>query len=260
MRCSEIVLSARSVLTIRARTRTVFVCRTRCRSAGGSDGLPELLWPGYRSWLLRSSSVRGRSCLRSRRRLPRLSALFFSVTAYILPGSSSMSASLTARPAEKESSGWRGRVVQQPRHHVIVDVGKERSNHVLDLAEPLGAEQHRLVVGDVVRLDAHPSDVEWPQLRPFDLLDLPVRGEQPSTVGADLATLAYHAELQGEPEDLRNELQRLGCLYTPSRLPSNTVEGGETIMSQAIAVADDLVDHIRLRCIQGHRMMSDVLR
>jgi hypothetical protein len=31
-------------------------------------------------------------------------------------------------------------------------------------------------------------------------------------------------------------------------------------MSQAIAVADDLVDHIRLRCVQRHGMVSDVLR
>src|SRR4249919_2205350 len=55
--CSEIVLSARSGLTIRARTRTVFVCRTRRRSARGSDGLPELLWPGYRSAVVAGLSL-----------------------------------------------------------------------------------------------------------------------------------------------------------------------------------------------------------
>ena len=43
------------------------------------------------------------------------------------------------------------------------------------------------------------------------------------TVGAHFAMLAYHTEFQGEPEDLRDEFQRLSRLHTPSRLSGQPV-------------------------------------
>src|SRR5215217_7652629 len=99
-------------------------------------------------------------------------------------------------------SGWRGSVVHQPLHHVVVNVGKERADHVLDLVKSFRTEQQRLVVRNVVSLNAHPADVQWPEFGAFDLLNFPVRGEQAGAVGTDFAVLAYHAEFEREPEDL----------------------------------------------------------
>ena len=93
-------------------------------------------------------------------------------------------------------SGWRRCVVHQPLHHVVIYLREERADYVLDLVEAVGAEQHRLVVRDVVGLDTHSTDVQRPEVGLFDLLDLPVRGEQAGAVGADFAVLAYHTELK----------------------------------------------------------------
>ena len=71
--------------------------------------------------------------------------------------------------------------------------------------------------------------------------------------------LAYHTEFQGEPEDLRDEFQRLSRLHTPNRLSGQPVQSRETIMSQAIAVADHLVDQIGLWRVERHGVVPDVL-
>src|SRR5215208_1861902 len=163
-------------------------------------------------------------------------------------------------PTSGRQSSWRGSVVHEPLHHVIVNISKERTDHVLDLVESLGTEEHRLVVRDVVVLNAHSPDVQRPQLRPFDLLNLPVRGEQTGAVRPDLVVFAYHTELQREPKDLRDELQGFSGLNAPSCLPGHSIERCETIISQAITVADDLMDDVGLWRVERHRVMANVLR
>ena len=59
------------------------------------------------------------------------------------------------------------------REHLI-NIGEKRADHIFDLVESLGAEEHRLVVRDVVCLNTHPADVQRPELGVVDLLDLPV--------------------------------------------------------------------------------------
>ena len=93
--------------------------------------------------------------------------------------------------------------MHQPLHHVVVDVGKERTNDVLDLVEPFRAEQHRLVMRDVVGLNTHPANIKRAQLGLLNLLDLPVRREQPGAVGADRTVLAYHTELRNPSTRIR---------------------------------------------------------
>src|SRR6185295_5199021 len=119
---------------------------------------------------------------------------------------------------------------------LVVDLCEERTDHVLDLVETLGAEEQWLIVGDVISLDTHPANVERSEFGLSDLLNLSVRGEEPRAISADFGMLAYHTELQGEPKDFGHEFQRLGCLNPSCGLASHPVERGETIMGQAIAV------------------------
>ena len=65
--------------------------------------------------------------------------------------------------------------MQQPLDHLVVDLCEERTDHVLDLVETRSAEEQRLVVGDVISLNPHPTDVERPEFGLSDLLNLPVR-------------------------------------------------------------------------------------
>ena len=97
----------------------------------------------------------------------------------------------------------------QARRRVVVEAREEAADDVLQLAHAVGAEQHRLVVGDVVLERAHLEEVERAQVGAAELLDLAVGGEDAGAVGAHLAVLAQDAELDREPEDVGEELQRL---------------------------------------------------
>ena len=61
--------------------------------------------------------------------------------------------------------------MHQALHHVVINIGEKRPDHVFDLVESLGAEEHRLVVRDVVCLNTHPADVQRPEFGHFDLLE-----------------------------------------------------------------------------------------
>ena len=76
--------------------------------------------------------------------------------------------------AIKGCLGWCGSVMHQALHHVVINIGEKRADHVFDLVESLGSKEHRLVVRDVVFLNTHPADVQRPEFGVFDLLDLPV--------------------------------------------------------------------------------------
>ena len=114
-------------------------------------------------------------------------------------------------------------------------------------------------MGDVVGLHAHPPDVQRAEIGLGDLLDLPVRGQQPGAVAADLTVLAKHAELQREPEHLGDELQCLGGLDPPDRLAGHPVERREAVVGQAVAVAEHLVQHVGLGGVERDRVVPDVL-
>ena len=64
--------------------------------------------------------------------------------------------------------------MHQALHHVVINIGEKRADHVFDLVESLGAEERRLVVRDVVCLNTHPANIQRPEFGVFDLLDLPV--------------------------------------------------------------------------------------
>ena len=157
-------------------------------------------------------------------------------------------------------SGWCRSVVHQPLDHVIVNLGEECADNVLDFVESFGAEEQRLVVRDVVGLNAHSADVKPPKVGLGDLLDLTVGRKQAGALRADFALLAYHAELQGEPKDLRDKLQRLSCLNPPGSLPGYAVEGRKAIMGQAVTVADDFMDDVGLWCVERYGVVPNVLR
>ena len=114
-------------------------------------------------------------------------------------------------------------------------------------------------MGDVVGLYAHPPDIQRAEIGIGDLLDLPVRGQQPSPVATYLAALAQHTELQGEPEHLGDELQGLGGLHPPHGLPGDPVERGEPVVRETVAVAEHLVQHVGLRGVERDRVMPHVL-
>ena len=136
---------------------------------------------------------------------------------------------------------------------------KKAADDVLDLAETLGAEQDRLVVGDVVGLHAHPRDVQRPQVRLRDLLDLSVRREQPGAVAADLAssrTTPNSRENQNTFE--MNSSASLG-LHPAYRVPGRPVQRGEPVVGQAVAVTEHLVQHVGLGGVERDRVVPDVL-
>ena len=62
----------------------------------------------------------------------------------------------------------------QPRRRVVVEAREETAHDVLQLPHAVGAEEDRLVVGDVVLQRAHLEQVERAQVGAAELLDLPV--------------------------------------------------------------------------------------
>src|SRR5687768_4448224 len=86
-----------------------------------------------------------------------------------------------------DRTGLRGRRhPAQSRGNVVVEALEEAADDVLELAHALGAEEDRLVLGDVVLLGRHREDVERAQVGAAEFLDLAVRGEDPGAVGAHL--------------------------------------------------------------------------
>jgi hypothetical protein len=136
---------------------------------------------------------------------------------------------------------------------------EEASDDVLELAHSVGAEHHRLVLGDVVLLRRHGEDVERPQIGPAELLDLAVGAEDAGAIGAHVPLLADHAELDREPEDVGQELERLVGLDPLGGEPGLALDLGEARRGEQVAVADDLVDEIGLRRVERHRAVPDVL-
>src|SRR5215207_4202860 len=72
---------------------------------------------------------------------------------------------------------------------------EEAADDLGDLGDRLGPVQDRLIVGDVVVDAAHLDDVERAVLHRAELLDLPVAGEDPRAVRAQLAVLDDDTEL-----------------------------------------------------------------
>ena len=87
----------------------------------------------------------------------------------------------------------------------------------------------------------------------------PYEESRPGAVAADLAALAHHPELQGEPEHLGDELQRARSPHPAYGVPGRPVERGEPVVGQAVAVAEHLVQDVGLRRVERHRVVPDVL-
>ena len=114
-------------------------------------------------------------------------------------------------------------------------------------------------MGDVVVDRAHLVEVQRPDLHLAELLDLAVAGEDPGSVGAQLAVLVDDAELDREPEDVGDELHALVGLGAARRLAGEPVELGELAVGEQVAVADHLVDQVGLGRVERRRGMADVL-
>ena len=69
-----------------------------------------------------------------------------------------------------------------------------------------------------------------------------------------------HAELDREPEDVGEELQRLVGLDPLGGEAGLALDRGEARAGEQVAVPDDLVDEVGLGRVQRHRAVADVLR
>ena len=142
---------------------------------------------------------------------------------------------------------------------VVVAAGEESADHVEQLLDPVGGVQDRLVPGDVITERAHLGDVQRPDLGAPELVDLAEGGEQPGAVGARLAGLEHDAELDREPEHGGEEVAPGLRLQPPGGPAGEAVELGQPGTGEQAAVADHLVDEIRLRGVQRAGVMADVL-
>src|SRR5680860_218567 len=92
---------------------------------------------------------------------------------------------------------------------VVAELRKQRAQRFHQVAHRLGRIEHRLVVGDVVLQRAHLHVVDRADLHRAELIDLAVAGQDARAVGAQLALLVEHPELDREPEHVGQELQAL---------------------------------------------------
>ena len=125
---------------------------------------------------------------------------------------------------------------------------------------PSHGEQDRLVVRDVVLERRHRVEVDRPDVGAAELVDLAERRQQPRAVAAQLALLVHHAELDREPEDVGEVLQRLGRLAAPGRLAGEPLDLGDLRVGEQVPVPDHLVDDVRLGRVERAARVAQVLR
>src|SRR5215471_9962858 len=112
----------------------------------------------------------------------------------------------TERPAPTRSRRSNTRAIPWSGRSGRLEPGAEVLDH---RPERRRREQDRLVAGDVVVERAHLVEVPGPDLGGAELLDLAVGRQQAGAVGLELAALPHDPELEREPEDLGEPLERL---------------------------------------------------
>src|SRR5918997_1169429 len=137
---------------------------------------------------------------------------------------------------------------------------EEAADDGLDLRDGLRAVQDGLVARDVVLRGAHLEQVQRAQLHRAKLAELAVARQDPGAVGTQVAVLDDDAELEREPEHAREEAQRVLVAQAARRDARTAVQLAERRRGEQVAVADDLVDDVRLGRVERHRGMADVLR
>ena len=113
---------------------------------------------------------------------------------------------------------------------------------------------------DVVLERRHRVEVERPDVGAAELVDLAERGQQPGAVAAQLALLPHHAELDREPEDVGEVLQRLGRLAAAGGLAGEPLDLGDLRVGEQVPVPDHLVHDVRLGRVERRARVAQVLR
>src|SRR5215212_7732147 len=86
------------------------------------------------------------------------------------------------------------------------------------------------------------------------------RRQQPGPISLDPAVLAQHAKFNREPVDTGETIEVVRHCCASHCLAKETIELRETLACECHRVADYLVSHVRLRCVQRCGVMTNVLR
>src|SRR5437762_8942543 len=134
------------------------------------------------------------------------------------------------------------------------------SDALLHLGEARRDEERFLVARRVVRRSRDLREVEGLQVRlPREAAELAERREQPRAVGLDVAVLPRDAKLERVPVDALQLAERL-FVGLPGRLAEEPRQTDDFGPEEARRVSDELVHDVRLRSVERHRVVADVLR
>src|SRR5215212_2077605 len=101
--------------------------------------------------------------------------------------------------------------------------------------------------------------VQRSQLSLVHLSQFTGRRQQPGPISLDPAVLAQHSKFNREPVDTGEPIEIVRDCCACHCFAKETIELRETLACECHSVTDYFVGHVRLRCVQRCRVMTNVL-